>query len=70
MKKINRPFLLFWSDISLITPDNCQRVTRNIFKINMLQIAKNENTERTGQNDEKGIFGNLSGENDQKGVLK
>jgi len=34
MKKINLDFLLFWPVISLLSPDICQRVTRNKFKTN------------------------------------
>jgi len=67
MQKINRPLNAFWSVIFLITPVICQQVMCMCFKINTLKIAKNEKTERSGQNAQNGVFGNLSDRNTQKG---
>ena len=69
MQKINRPFYLFWPDNSLITPVICQRVTCIYFKINKIKIAKNEKTGISGQNAGNGVFWNLSGRNNKKGVF-
>jgi len=67
MKKINRPFFLFWPVLFLLIPDNCQRVTDKSFKINVLKIQKNEKTKRTDQNAGNAFFGNLTVQNGQKG---
>ena len=65
-QKINRAFLLFWSDNSLISIDNCQQVTYKDLKINLLKIEKNEKTGRTDQNAENAVFVILSVQNVQK----
>jgi hypothetical protein len=71
MKKINRSFLLFWIDLSLISIDICQQVTCNKFKINVLKNEKNEKAGRTVQFAGNGVFDELSiGNNEKRHFLK
>ena len=70
MQKINRPLKPFPIDILLLSIDNRQRVTCNIFKFNQLQNKKINFIALSIQNAQNGVFANLSIQNGQKGHLR